>query len=289
MEIDRPVTFLSRLPIQNIVKLLSKSVKQLCPLRIIRHDRLPPDKDDLERLWLALACSNIACNGPWEDMLILLFHMWTMEHLCRWYGEQIARGSPPKEKGVNRREARDRSDWQSRTEVTRVVLVDRESKTQLIQRASEDTHRTHLEWLLARIGKKVGCRVWIAGDDHHRVWQQERLGDMSLETLSLVTNLHRHQALSHIDVLWFQKNELVAAYKIARTPEEIALCVVASGAEIEHVQGELSRPTFQKHSMRKQCGFLVRELLFQHEEHILRWATGLSVIEDLLTYIGLGA
>ena len=73
---------------------------------------------------------------------------------------------------------------------------------QHIQSVSEDTH---LEWLLVRIGKKVGCRMW----------HQERLGDVSLETLSLVTDPHRHRVLGHIDVLWFPKNELVAAYKIA--------------------------------------------------------------------------
>ncbi len=204
------------------------------------------EEDGREWVWTDPVEAYFAFRGCFFALAQALnLSVWTMEHLCCWYGEQIARGSDQKEKSVYRG-GPETAGIGIRTWT--VVPADREGKTQHVQRASEEVHRTHLEWLLARIG----------GDDHHWVWQQERLGDVSVGSVSLMTNPHRHQVLSHIDVLWFQKNELIAVYKIARTPEEIArcvlylydlgilfpkwkiaLCVVVSGTEIERVQGEL--------------------------------------------------
>jgi hypothetical protein len=28
----------------------------------------------------------------------------------------------------------------------------------------------HVQWLLARVGRKFGCRIWIAANDHNERW-----------------------------------------------------------------------------------------------------------------------
>lgn len=161
--------------------------------------------------------------------------------------------------------------------------------------------RTHLQWLLARIGLKVGCQVWIAAGDHSKIWENETLGDLSLPSLAAVVTSDVQRIMGQIDVVWFRKNEVVAAYEIEPSAKNIAnslLCLsdlgvllpkrdlqfymVASRAIFEQIQQELSRPTFQKQEIRKRCKFISEESLILHSEHILRWASSPVVIHDLV-------
>jgi len=41
----------------------------------------------------------------------------------------------------------------------------------------------YIQWLLATIGHKLGCNIWIATNDQNRIWSGERLGDLSLKSL----------------------------------------------------------------------------------------------------------
>jgi hypothetical protein len=40
-----------------------------------------------------------------------------------------------------------------------------------------------VQWLLARVGRKFGCRIWIAANDHNERWNGERPGDLGLRAL----------------------------------------------------------------------------------------------------------
>ena len=160
--------------------------------------------------------------------------------------------------------------------------------------------RTHLQWLLAKIGHKVGCRVWIASNDHRKVCQNERLGDLSLPSLPLLADSAFQKIIRGIDVLWLRDDEVVAAYEIEQANADIAssllrlydlrelfpqhelrLCIVAPRDRFEKVQFELSRPTFHEQDLRTPCAPIAEEMLLQQEAHILWWASGLSVIKDL--------
>lgn len=213
-----------------------------------------------------------------------------VESFCYWYHERQRSGE--EEEGLSRLGERSRCEvpaWNP-------------------HRGEAETTRTHLHWLLAKLGRKVGCEIWIAPEHRDLVWQQERLGDACIASLPRLGDPRSQQELESMDVLWLHKTELVAAYKLAQTPEEmalsllhlydlslmlpkrdVALCVVASGLNGECVRQELSRPLFQKYGKRRPCGVLARELLFAHEEHILRWASSPTVIEDLTTHLGIGA
>ena len=158
---------------------------------------------------------------------------------------------------------------------------------------------THLQWMLAKIGQKVGCQVWIAINDHSRMWKNERLGDLSIKVLPILVGSAFQRIISRIDVLWLQGDSVVAAYEIEHTtdistgllrlydlgvlfPErDLSLCIVTPTERLKRVQFELSRPLFEGHEMRKRCTLITEEIMLRHEEHILRWAGSPSVIEDL--------
>lgn len=161
--------------------------------------------------------------------------------------------------------------------------------------------RTHLQWLLAHIGRKVGCRIWIAASDHNKACNNERLGDLSLPTLPILADSTFQKVIGKIDVLWFLDQEVVAAFEIEQACTDVSisllrlsdlkelfpdchmnLCLIVPQDRFEKVQFELSRPAFQARDMQKRCALVSEELLLEQEEHILRWATSPAVIEDLI-------
>jgi hypothetical protein len=172
------------------------------------------------------------------------------------------------------------------------------------KKGQSDTSRMYIQWLLAKIGLKVGCSVWVAIDDHEKVYNEERLGNLSLSSLPDWADAAFQQVAKHIDILWLRKNEIIAAYEIGQTTTDVSkillqfsdlvvlspkrdmqFCVVAPQGCYEHVQFELSRPIFQHHDMHKRSKIIFQEGLIQHAEHILRWANSPSVIQDLTCYL----
>ncbi len=163
--------------------------------------------------------------------------------------------------------------------------------------------RTHLQWLLAKIGHKVGCQVWIAGSDHNKACNNERLGDLSLPSLPILTDSTFQKVIGKIDVLWLKGQGVIAAYEIEQACTDVSisllrlydlkalfpdrqmtLCLVAPQERFEKVQFELSRPAFHMRDMHKYCALISEELLLEQEEHILRWATSPAVIDDLIRH-----
>ena len=167
--------------------------------------------------------------------------------------------------------------------------------------------RTHLQWLLAKLGHKVGCRVWIAASDHSKECQRERLGNLSLPTLPVLADTPVQQIIRQIDVLWLLDNDIIAAYEIEQAhtdvstsllrlydldallpTREVHLCIVAPSDRFEKIRFELSRPTFRDLAPRKNCALISEELLLQQETHILRWASSPAVVEELICRAGDG-
>src|SRR5258706_2045975 len=229
---------------------------------------------------------------------------WELEHLSLWSGQQTR--SP---NGIS--ESKEVSSCQIFTAHThtssvsnrcRAVIepkrqnnaVDTNHKDDPFQEEDPNASRhTHLQWLLAKIGLKVGCQVWIASNDHGKVWKQECLGDLSLPSLPILTGSEFQRIIGRIDVLWLQHNGVVAAYEIERTTDittgllrlydlgalssqqQVYLCVVTPKDRVARVQFELSRPTFYGHDLRRHCAIIDEEMLLKHGEHILRWASSL--------------
>ena len=124
----------------------------------------------------------------------LCISQWELEHLCTWYGQKHLG-----ERKVSREYALSLSAQQRTSLFSQgheAVIIPAlqpvisfgssiPSEEELLDKHEQDSSlHTHLQWLLAKIGQKVGCQVWVAINDHSRVWQQERLGDLSLKDTS---------------------------------------------------------------------------------------------------------
>ena len=262
---------------------------------------------------------NIVSEDPVEDYLLFrqrflsLAHAlnlshWELEHLCTWYGQKyLVEHSVSRESAlalsVKRRnslfahEQKEEVAFAASVLTPTVAILDADDNS---PKQEQDTScHTHLQWMLAKIGQKVGCQVWIAINDHSRAWKNERLGDLSIKTLPILVGSAFQRIISRIDVLWLQGDNVVAAYEIEHTtdistgllrlydlgvlfPErDLSLCIVTPTESLKRVQFELSRPLFEGHEMRKRCTLITEETMLRHEEHILRWAGSPSVIEDL--------
>ncbi|HJT59403.1 MAG TPA: hypothetical protein VJ761_23040 [Ktedonobacteraceae bacterium] len=173
------------------------------------------------------------------------------------------------------------------------------------QQESEDEQavsgHAYMQWLLAKIGRKLGCRIWIAANDQNKIWNNERLGDLSLKALpTLGMDPDSQQIISLIDVLWLKGNNAVAAaFEIEHTTSiysgllrisdlialspniNFPLYIVTPENRLDKVRRELSRPTFQILGLHKRCGFFAEEKLMVEAEAIMRWANQPSVIEKL--------
>jgi type II restriction enzyme len=82
----------------------------------------------------------------------------------------------------------------------------------------ENTH-SEMQYHLARLGKSLGYKVWIARNDHKREWNGQKLGEFSIRNLKL---FHCSPAVADtialIDVLWLnQDEEIVAGFEVEKS------------------------------------------------------------------------
>jgi hypothetical protein len=241
--------------------------------RIFEREGLYKSIQDVVDDYLGFRESFLALSAALE------LNTWKLEHLCYWLDNQpieddIGRGS----NGVEETQPED-------------------SEEELIQ---DPTH-TQIQWLIAKIGKKLGCSVWIASNDHNREWSGERLGDLSLENLPFLgLGDESQRIISLIDVLWIQgTNQIVAAFEVEHTTSvysgllrmsdlivlspnvNFPIYIVAPENRMSKVKRELSRPTFQALELHKRCGFFSDEILLRESTAMLRWAQTPSAIDQL--------
>jgi hypothetical protein len=214
---------------------------------------------------------------------------WELEHLLAWDEQQSLGGN-----------ARPQTDTKIDSRRRHSSNVEGRSGSSYRGLPLTELH-THIQWVLAKLGHKVGCHVWITADAHHKLWKQERLGDLSLASLPVGTDSVFKQSIGCIDVLWLLKNEIIAAYtvpwgimdistrllglydlKTLLPKREVYFCLVTPSDRFEQVRRELSRPVFHGYRLKKQCGLIAEEVLLEQEAHILRWANSPAVIKELI-------
>ena len=224
--------------------------------------------------------------------------LWELEHLVTWKGQRILGEQ------VARKMTRSSSLFVGEGLAVHAALlaniaIDEEEEQQRQKSERETSTHTHIQWLLTKIGCQVGCDVWVAANDHHKSWNGERLGDLSLKALPPLVDSASRRIINLIDVLWLRGDEVVAAYEIERTtsissgllrlydldalcPTSIMhLCVVIPNLSLKRFRSVLARPAFQRLNMQKRCLIIQEETLLQQAEHILRWASSPTVITRL--------
>jgi len=160
---------------------------------------------------------------------------------------------------------------------------------------------THVQWLLAKVGKQLGCRVWIAANDWRKAWGGEALGSLSVNALPpLGLSPDSQRLVSLIDVVWLTGvNQVAAAFEVEHTTSvysgllrmadlaalspnlNFPLYVVAPAARLPKVRRELTRPTFRTLGLDRRCRFFSSEALLKALPSLARWADGPEAIEKL--------
>jgi type II restriction enzyme len=75
----------------------------------------------------------------------------------------------------------------------------------------ENTH-TEMQYHLARLGKSLGYKVWIARNDHKREWNGLKLGEFSLKNLNIFDYPPSvADTIALIDILWLEQDDKVIA------------------------------------------------------------------------------
>ncbi len=171
-----------------------------------------------------------------------------------------------------------------------------------VYRLHEKTH-TEIQWMLAKLGCNLCDRVWIASDDHPKIWQNERFKNLSIDALlSLRLNPRIEKTLGHIDVLWLDRDkQFEAAFEIEYTTPiysgllrmldlvmlhpniTIPLYIVVPKARVEKVKAELSRPAFNNKSLElhQKCRWIVIEELVQEWEGMMKYGSGAKTINKI--------
>ena len=210
---------------------------------------------------------------------------WQLEHLLSWYSEH---GHEPVVNAPQK---------------PATVPVPHAEPAQAVPEAAEDANHTQIQWLLAKIGKRLGCSVWIAANDHSKTHNGERLGDLSLKELpTLGLDADAQNIIRLIDVVWIKgARQVVAALEIESTTSiysgllrlsdlivsvpnlNFDLYIVAPQSRLDKVKRELLRPTFQYLELAERCLYFSFERIVQESEAILSWASDPAVIKQLAT------
>ncbi len=238
---------------------------------------------------------------------------WTLEHLCWWHLRREPRGDESPFDAAGMRMRRVRPPRPARPAGGRVTVVREPAPAHGPGRAgglgsthgSPTARHTHVQWLLATLGRGLGCRVWVAANDHARECEGQSLGALSIDRLpALGLDPEAERLVALIDVVWLQgTNQVAAAFEVERTTSvhsgllrmadlaalspnlSFPLYVVAPRVRLERVRRELLRPTFQRMELHRRCGFFAEEALMDAASGIARWAGGPAAIGRLAEWV----
>jgi hypothetical protein len=166
----------------------------------------------------------------------------------------------------------------------------------------EQTH-TEIQWMLAKLGSQLCDRVWIASNDHSKLWENEAFNDLSIDALpSLGLGERAEKAIKYIDVLWLDSdNHIEAAFEIECTTQiysgllrmldlvtlhpniTIPLYIVVPKARVEQVKAELLRPAFNNKRLKlhHKCRWIIIEELVKKWDRMMELCTGSETINKI--------
>lgn len=152
-----------------------------------------------------------------------------------------------------------------------------EPEPELIEEKKSSDH-TEMQWLLLKLGSDMGFHVWVARNDRGKEFKGQKFSNLPRlkNDLPLQFDDVTNKTIELIDVLWLQKNSIVAAFEIESTTSiysgllrmsdliamqpnlNIPLYLVAPDERREKVITEVNRPTFSrmKPPLSEVCRFI---------------------------------
>ena len=76
-----------------------------------------------------------------------------------------------------------------------------------------------IQWLLLKMGNDMGLDVWVARNDHHKIFNGNKFTDLPHLKDKLPSQFDEatNRTIELIDVLWLQGNAITAAFEIEST------------------------------------------------------------------------
>ena len=189
------------------------------------------------------------------------------------------------------------------------VSVPEETDSVEIVTEDESTVRESIiiQAMLARVGEKMGYKIWIPRNDRSRViseWNPE--ADSVLEDLPLNYDKATIKTIEQIDVIWLRKRSIVRAFEVEHTTSiysgilrmadllalqpnmDIRLHLVAPTSRRDKVFSELQRPVFsllQRGPLSSICTFISYDSIYElvEEKHLSHLSD--TVLEDYEEFI----
>jgi hypothetical protein len=294
-------TILGLLPIKHTIQFLLKRMEIFLADGLIRHFSVLPNEALLTRY---LRSALLLPKDTWDaqrrmcSFVQFLEKMITSQHIPRG---QLQSARVPFFLSA-RWHLQDSERWPIFYTLVHTVLM---AETEILSTSYMDAYFVFRKRFVS-LAKALGLSIWEL--EHLSTWYEQHHIQKKIRRLEIlpVQSYHKRRPdmpkqslVSRIDVLWLDREQVVAAYEIEHTtdistgllrlydlgalcPPTSHLCVVAPRERLRKIQFELSRPAFNRQDVRDRCGIITEELLLEQETHILRWAGSLSVIEELL-------
>lgn len=167
---------------------------------------------------------------------------------------------------------------------------------------TDDLDHTNIQGIIRDIGLALGHEVWVATNDRNRPYKNGRLYEGCLEKLpETLKNKSHFDLISLIDVLWLEKDQIVAAFEVEHSTSiysgllrmlDLAnsemgenlkgIYLVAPDKRELEVQAQVARPSFQ---MIKNLNvrYLRYSHLDSHKESIMKFGESLKALEKIST------
>ncbi len=156
--------------------------------------------------------------------------------------------------------------------------------------ASDSPTHTEIQYRLLNLGSQMGLNVWAPKSDRSRQWNGARIADIPqlLDALPTQFDEITSRTIENIDVLWLNKNAIVAAFEVEHTSSiysgllrmsdlltmqpniDIKLYLAAPDERYPKFKNEVPRPTFayRNRPVHDVCGFLPYSRLCQRLDEV---------------------
>ncbi|GER66985.1 hypothetical protein BpJC7_09420 [Weizmannia acidilactici] len=164
--------------------------------------------------------------------------------------------------------------------------------------AEENSH-SEMQYDLAKLGRALGYKVWIARNDHKRKWNGVSLGELSIKHLELNhVPPAVYGTISLIDVLWLDNgNNIVSGFEVEKSTtiysgilrlndlslsieKDCRLYLVAPEKREKEIQAQLLRPSFKKAESVPISYILFKDLRCDCDA-MCKFGNGLSVLDKI--------
>ena len=170
-----------------------------------------------------------------------------------------------------------------------------EETEELIGTAAEAQSHDRTVWYLIKLGRALGCDVWVAKNDQHKSYKGEAFADLCVRKLpNLGFDANTIRIIEHIDVLWLQSNVVQCAFEVEHTTMiysgilrladlvssqpniKIKLFIVAPQERKRKVFQQLNRPMFRER-LCDLCKYIPYDKLESTLAKVEDWAGFLQV------------